>query len=234
MDIMDGGKSLIAQLEDAIKSGSTDKRVDTMRRITDLFVGTADRLNEQQVELFDSVLGRLISKIEGTAIAELSARLGPIGNAPLDVVQKLARHDDIAVAEPIMTHSPRLGDKDLIEIAHSKTQAHLLAISGRAQIGTTVTDALLQRGDYDVFHKLAENNGANFSDLGFTTLVKHSESDPHLAENRGPARYSASPVSGFAGACHRDRPRAPALVDRSGTSPSRYAHPGDDFRPDAP
>jgi uncharacterized protein (DUF2336 family) len=185
MDIMDGGKSLIAELEDAIQSGSTDKRVDTMRRITDLFVGTADRLSEQQVELFDDVLGRLISKIEGTAIAELSARLGPIGNAPIDVVQKLARHDDIAVAEPILTHSPRLGDKDLIEIAHSKTQAHLLAISGRSQIGTTITDVLLQRGDYDVFHKLAANNGANFSDLGFTTLVKHSESDPQLAEKVG-------------------------------------------------
>jgi uncharacterized protein (DUF2336 family) len=185
MDIMDNRKSPIAELEDAIQWGSPGKRVDTMRRVTDLFVGTADRLSEQQVELFDDVLGRLISKIEGTAIAELSARLGPIGNAPLDVVQKLARHDDIAVAEPILMHSPRLGDKDLIEIAHSKTQAHLLAISGRSQIGATVTDALLQRGDYDVFHKLAENNGANFSDLGFTTLVKHSESDPQLAEKVG-------------------------------------------------
>jgi hypothetical protein len=55
MDIMDGGKSLIAELEDAIQSGSPDKRVDTMRRVTDLFVGTADRLNEQQVELSSDV-----------------------------------------------------------------------------------------------------------------------------------------------------------------------------------
>jgi hypothetical protein len=46
MDIMDGGKSLIAELEDAIQSGSADNRVDTMRRITDLFVGTADRLSK--------------------------------------------------------------------------------------------------------------------------------------------------------------------------------------------
>ncbi len=185
MDIVDTGTSLISQLEDAIQRGSADKRVDTLRRITDLFVGTADRLNDQQVELFDDVLGRLINKIEGKAIAELSARLGPLGNAPLDVVQKLARHDDIAIAEPILTHSPRLGDKDLIEIANNKTPAHLLAISGRAQIGTTVTDALLQRGDYDVFHKLAANNGANFSNDGFAALVKQSESDQELAEKVG-------------------------------------------------
>jgi uncharacterized protein (DUF2336 family) len=185
MDIMDGGKSLIAELEDAIQSGSADNRVDTMRRITDLFVGTADRLNEQQVELFDDVLGRLISKIEGKAMAELSRRLGPIGNAPLHVVQKLARHNDITIAEPILTHSPRLGDNDLIEIANTKAQTHLLAISGRSQIGTTVTDVLLERGDYGVFHKLADNHGASFSDNGFATLVKHSEADQELAEKVG-------------------------------------------------
>jgi len=38
------GQSLIAELEDAIHSGSKDKRVDTLRRITDLFVADADRL----------------------------------------------------------------------------------------------------------------------------------------------------------------------------------------------
>ena len=37
------GQSLIAELEDAIHSGSKDKR-DTLRRITDLFVADADRL----------------------------------------------------------------------------------------------------------------------------------------------------------------------------------------------
>ena len=185
MDIVDSGKSLIAELEDAIQSGSADKRVATMRRITDLFVGTADRLNEQQVELFDDVLGRLISKIEGKAIAELSRRLGPIGNAPLNVVQKLARHDDIAVAEPILTHSRRLSDNDLIQIANTKTQAHLMAISGRSQIATMVTDVLLERGDYGVFHRLADNHGASFSDNGFATLVKHSEADQGLAEKVG-------------------------------------------------
>jgi hypothetical protein len=35
---MDANHSLIAELEDAIESGSKDKRIDTLRRITDLFV----------------------------------------------------------------------------------------------------------------------------------------------------------------------------------------------------
>jgi hypothetical protein len=48
-----------------------------------------------------------------------------------------------------------------------------------------VTDVLLHRGDRDVFHKLAGNSGASFSENGFATLVKHSERDEQLAEKVG-------------------------------------------------
>jgi uncharacterized protein (DUF2336 family) len=185
MGIMDAGHSLIAELEDAIQSGSKDKRVETLRRITDLFVAGADRFNDQQIDVFDDVLGHLIKRIEEKALAELSRRLGPINNAPLDVVQRLARDDNITVAEPILTQSVRLRTKDLIEIANTKTRAHRLAISARPQIGTAVTDVLLQRGDRDVFHELAGNSGASFSGNGFATLVKHSEHDEQLAEKVG-------------------------------------------------
>jgi uncharacterized protein (DUF2336 family) len=182
---MNAEHSLIAELESAIESGSKDKRVDTLRRITDLFVSEADRLNDQQIDVFDDVLGHLIKRIETKALAELSRRLGPINNAPVEIVRRLARDDNIAVAEPVLTQSARLNDKDLIEIATTKTPAHLLAISGRSQIGAKVTDVLLQRGDRKVFHKLAANSGANFSEGGFATLVKHSERDGELAEKVG-------------------------------------------------
>ena len=48
-----------------------------------------------------------------------------------------------------------------------------------------MTDVLLQRGDRPVFHKLAENIGASFSETGFAKLVKHSEQDEQLAEKVG-------------------------------------------------
>jgi uncharacterized protein (DUF2336 family) len=182
---MDAAKSLIADLEDAIQSCSKDRRVETLRRVTDLFVADADRLSDQQIDVFDDVLGHLIKRIEGKALAELSRRLGPISNAPIDVVRRLARDDNIVVAEPVLTASPRLTDNDLIDIASTKTQAHLLAISARPQIAPAVTDVLLQRGDRDVFHRLAGNSGAEFSETGFETLVRHSERDEQLAEKVG-------------------------------------------------
>ena len=182
---MEAGESLISELEDAIQSGSKDKRVDSLRRITDLFVADADRLNDQQIDVFDDVLCHLIKRIEGKALEELSRRLAPVSQAPSDVVRRLARNDDIAVAAPILTQSTRLTDSDLVEIASTKPQTHLLAISGRSQVSTTVTDVLLHRGDRDVFHKLAGNSGASFSENGFATLVKHSERDEQLAEKVG-------------------------------------------------
>ena len=182
---MNISQSLVAELEDAIRSGSKDKRVDTLRRITDLFVADSDRLDDRQLHLFDDALGHLIKRIEGKALVELSRRLGPISNAPTKVVRSLALHDNIGVAEPVLTQSARLSDQDLIEIASNKTHAYRLAISGRSQIGAEVTDVLLQHGGTEVFHRLAGNSGAHFSDKGFGALVKRSERDDKLAEKVG-------------------------------------------------
>jgi uncharacterized protein (DUF2336 family) len=182
---MSPDNSLIAELEEAIQSGSKDRRVDTLRRITDLFVIDADRFNDLQIAIFDDVLSHLIKRIEGKALAELSHRLAPIDNAPAEAIRLLAHDDEIAVAAPVLTQSHRLTDDDLIDVAAKKTQEHLLAIAARRSVGANVTDALLQRGNRQLFHKLAENAGARFSEKGFATLVKHSEGDEHLAEKVG-------------------------------------------------
>src|ERR1700761_2081785 len=120
-------QSLIGELEAAIASGSKDKRVDALRRVTDLFVASADRFTDQQIDVFDDVLGHLIKRIEAKALVELSQRLAPINTAPNHVIQQLARDDDISVAGPVLTQSRRLTDHDLIEIANTKAQGHLLA-----------------------------------------------------------------------------------------------------------
>lgn len=187
-------QSLITELESALEAGSQDKRVETLRRITDLFVADSSRLNDNQIDIFNDVLQHLVKRIEGKALMELSERLAPINNAPVGVVRRLAHDDNIAIAAPVLTHSTRLGDKDLIEIANSKSQAHLLAISGRPQIQPVVTDVLLRRGDRQVFHRLAENYGAGFSEHGFATLVQHSASDDNLAEKVGLRRDLPAPL----------------------------------------
>lgn len=174
--------SLISELEEAIKSGSSEKRVATLKRVTNLFLNEADHLNEQQVAVFDDVLVHLVKRIESKALSELSVILAPIPNAPIDVVRHLANHDEIVVAGPVLSGSSRLTENDLVEIAKSKGQGHLLAISGRASITEAVTDVLVERGSLEVAHRLAENAGARFSELGFASIVKGADRDGSLAE----------------------------------------------------
>jgi len=170
-------ESLIPELEAVLEHGSTARRTEALRRITDLFLEDANRYTSEHVALFDDVLGRLIVEIEGEARAMLARRLGPVLNAPVRVVGLLARDDDIRVAGPVLRQSRRLVDSDLVEIARTKSQAHLVAIAGRAQVGMAITDVLIGRGDGEVVRNVADNLGALFSPSGISTLVRRAETD---------------------------------------------------------
>ena len=49
-------ESLLGELEEALQGSSRDKRVETLKRITDLFLNGADRFNNEQISIFDDVL----------------------------------------------------------------------------------------------------------------------------------------------------------------------------------
>ncbi|HEX3503514.1 MAG TPA: DUF2336 domain-containing protein [Xanthobacteraceae bacterium] len=154
----------------------------TLRRITDLFLHDAGRLNDEQIRVFDDVLCLLVEKIEKTALAELGTRLAPVNMAPLQLVKRLARDEEITVAAPVLKDSKRLSAADLVDIAQTRSQAHLLAISERVVVDSKVTDVLVVRGDQKVLSSLAKNTGAQFSESGFDRLVKRAEGDNELCE----------------------------------------------------
>jgi uncharacterized protein (DUF2336 family) len=155
--------NLIAELEDAVSGGSSEKRVSTLRQVTDLFLQDEERLSEDQVKVFDEVLCVLVARVESRVRAELSARLAPAEHAPFEVIQRLARDNEIAVAGSVLTGSNVLRTSDLVEIASTKGQDHLLAISGRANLPEAVTDVIVDRGESRVIRKLANNASARFS-----------------------------------------------------------------------
>jgi uncharacterized protein (DUF2336 family) len=186
--------SIVDEVEAAIKIGSAEKRLDTVKRVTDLFLLSAGSLNTEQIELFDEVLERLIKTIEIRAIADVSARialaelstqLAPVAQAPRNVVRRLARNDEISVAGPVLAESARLSDEDLVEIAGTKGEPHLLAISGRWWLKEVVTDALLARRYPSVSRRIIRNPGARVSAAGFAIAMAQAESDPELAVETG-------------------------------------------------
>ena len=131
------------------------------------------------------MLCRLIVEIETKARAEMAQALAHVGNAPIELMRKLAGDDDIAVAGPVLTQSARLQEAELVELARTKGQAHLAAIAGREGIGEAVTDVLVRRGDTEVMRNVADNQSAKLSEGGFSALVKRAEGDGDLAEKVG-------------------------------------------------
>jgi uncharacterized protein (DUF2336 family) len=178
-------QSLIPELEDIVRHGSPRRRAQALRRITALFLDGASRFNDDHVRLFDDVFNRLIDEIESKVRAELSHCVAPVSNAPSELVCRLARDDDIEVAGPVLQKSRRLAEGDLLEIAETKSQAHLLAISGRPRIAEPLTKVLVRRGDQAVARSVAGNRGARLSDDTFDKLATRAETDDVLAEAVG-------------------------------------------------
>jgi uncharacterized protein (DUF2336 family) len=156
-----------------------------LHRVTDLFIGHASQLSDNQTTLFDDVMTRLIGHIETRTLAELSARLAPMPNAPVGVIHRFAYDDAIAVSGPVLQHSDRLSDADLIEIASTKSQAHLGHIARRARLSEAVTDTLVDHGDLNVATTVAGNQGARFSRTGMSKLVVLADGDDSLTEAIG-------------------------------------------------
>ena len=182
MDTQTGPQSgLIDQLEAALGSKDLARRAEVLRRVTDLFLLRSGSFSEDQISLFDVVMGKLLENIESAARAQFGSRIAKLADAPRGVVRTLAQDDAILVAAPVLTHSERLDVEALVETARTKSQDHLLAISGRKVLTEAVTDVLVARGNRAVVSATAHNAGAKFSEFGVSTLVRKARDDGDLA-----------------------------------------------------
>lgn len=174
-------QSLIAELDATLRRTSVSRQLEMLRNVTNLFLVSAKYLSGDQTAVFDDVMGRLIEKTETHALVELSEKLAPLNNAPMNVIGRLSSNDDISVSGPILEKSRLLNDQMLAEIAGTKRQNLLVAIAGRPQVSEIVTDVLVERGNSEVAHKVVANTGASISELGFVKLIGHAKNDKTLA-----------------------------------------------------
>jgi uncharacterized protein (DUF2336 family) len=175
----------ITEIDAAVAHVAPDRRVHMLGEVTDLFVLHASSFSDEEIAVFDDVIGRLIADIEIEARVLLAERLAVVPNAPRNVIRVLAFDDDADVATPVLAHSERLDEPSLVENANTKSQKHLFAISRRRTLAERVTDVLVERGDRSVAISLAGNPGARLSDRGFLLLIRRSDGDDLLAERLG-------------------------------------------------
>jgi len=180
---MSAVKSFLRDLDDAVLRGTAESRLRALWHTTDLLI--TGRYSDEEIWTFGEVIGRLADEIEVAARAQLARRLARIDNAPVNIIHKLAFDDSIDVAGPILQESERLEAFALVANVCTKSQPHLLAISKRKSIDEKVTEVLVTRGNREVVHAVANNDGARFSDLGFLHMVTRAEGDSILAEQLG-------------------------------------------------
>ncbi|RAI30923.1 DUF2336 domain-containing protein [Rhodoplanes serenus] len=179
---MTGTASLIDELERTLSAGSSVQRADILRRVSDLFLTNLDSYGDEHVAVFDDVMLHLVDKIERSALVRLSKQLAPIENAPVRTVHRLADDDDIAISGPVIERSKILSEDFLVELARTKSQAHLAAIAGRESIGERITEVLVDRGDDEVTLKVTGNHGARFSRPTFMKVAEKAQANGPLAE----------------------------------------------------
>jgi len=168
---------LIPELDAIVKHGDPKRRTEATRRIVDLFLLGAANFRPDHVDLFDGVLTDLVPHVELAARVELAERLALLANAPPGLVGQLARDNEISIAGPLLRRSPVIDEPALIEIARSRGQGHLMALSERPTLSPGLTDVILRRGDCEVVRRAAGNAGAAFSQTGYSALIKRAGRD---------------------------------------------------------
>ena len=122
-----------AELEHVLDLGyghGLDMRPTLLRVLTDLYLQRPTHTLEDEHYYTELVL-RLIDAADVSERAALAARLAPYPSAPAPVIERLAR-DVVAVAAPILQHSPCRGAADLDAIADEGGGAGAEIIATRA------------------------------------------------------------------------------------------------------
>jgi uncharacterized protein (DUF2336 family) len=109
----------------------------------------------------------------------LAERLARDPQAPHAVVITLAR-DEISVAFPVLSESPVLGDRDLLEILRDRPLEHQLGALQRETLSEEVSAAFVEGRNPLVMRWLLENPGAAIPLPAMEILVEASRAEAEL------------------------------------------------------
>ncbi len=171
---------LLAEL-DATEGWSAERWAAVLDRTTTLFLCSIEKLSAAQVELFDSVLGRLIDHVDAQSLTKLSQKLAETKCCLPQVTRRLAFDENEAVWAPVLK-SRSIAPAVLLEVIESGGLARNLAIAARHSIDPSLTDTLIRRGPAAVHQALVENRGAQMSEAGWARLAELAQNDSKLAE----------------------------------------------------
>jgi len=163
-----------------------------MHRVADMYFQFGPRPDDPELGLFDDVLSQLSQEMESKVRAELANRMALAKTPPKGLIRSLAMDETIDVASPILQLSRAVTEDDLIEVASTRSEAHLKAISRRSNLPTTVSDVIVDRGGEGTLEVLLANASANLSREAQERLVDRAMEHPALQS--AVVRYAKLPI----------------------------------------
>jgi uncharacterized protein (DUF2336 family) len=168
-----------ALLLDLAKEGSSEKRRELLRQITDVFLAQPNNRSEKEAALFDEIVGAVASDLETQVRIELSRKIADTV-APLRHTARRLAMDEIEVARPVLERSRALTENDILEVIDKKSQDHLLAVTKRPDIGEKVSSALVNKGEDLVVVSLLQNATAKIDRETYSRVAERAETSPVL------------------------------------------------------
>lgn len=168
-----------ALLLDLAREGSSEKRRELLRQITDVFLAAPEQRNENESVLFDEIVGAVAADLETQVRVELARKVAE-SNAPLSRTARRLAMDTIEVARPVIERSHALSETDILDVIQQKSQDHMLAVTKRPDIGEKVSSALVAKGEDRVVASLLENRTARMNRETYQAVATRAETRPVL------------------------------------------------------
>lgn len=159
---------------------SSAKRLELLRRLTDVYLKRNIKGSPAAEYLFNDLITEVLDKISAPDRAEASEHLSNQPDIPEFLAHRLATDKDIAVSAPMVRNYRGMSEQTLLVVAKTGSQEQLRHVAGRAVVTPPVAEIVVDRGDQKTVRILAANQGAQFSRSGMRKLVEKSAKDVDL------------------------------------------------------
>ena len=139
-------------------------------QLGELCFGFGVKLSEHERNHVYIILRALLREAQAPARYKVAEHLSGRDDVPADVILMLAE-DEIEVAAPILAWNQQLTDDILLDLISNQSREHQMAISERASISSSVSDALAATDDKGIITTLLHNHGAELSDDLYKQLI---------------------------------------------------------------
>ncbi len=126
-------------------------------------------------QLTVDILVALSNDLSPSVRGMLSDAIKELEHAPQGVVSTLARDRDLAVAEPVLRHSPQLGDADLVNLVEEETAPGARSVIARRQeVSARLADAIARTDDEEAIGVLLGNKSAQIREDTLDSILERA------------------------------------------------------------